>query len=110
MECPEPCDPWRLFDCYNKNNCHDINLRGWVSGGIMANFDSPASNFNGPVTFADRDELNLNQLYLIMEKGTVANTEEGCRAWGGRVDLMYGSDYRFNISRGLSAEDDFTAS
>jgi hypothetical protein len=109
LECPDRCPPWRLFGCHNENNCHDINQRGWVNGGIMTNFDPPASNFNGPVTFADRDEPLLNQAYYIFEKQTVANTEQGCIGWGGRLDLMWGSDYRFNISRGLSAYDDFTA-
>jgi hypothetical protein len=110
MECPDAKEPWRLFECHNKNNCHDLNFRGWVNGGFMSNFNDTPSNFNGPVTFADRDEPLLNQLYLIAEKTTVASTEEGCYGWGGRLDLLYGSDYRFNISRGLSAEDDFTAS
>lgn len=110
MECPDACEPWRLFECHNKNNCHDMNYRGWVNGGIMSNFGDTNSNFNGPVTFADRDEGQLNQLYLIAEKTTVANTDECCWGVGGRLDVLYGSDYRFNIARGLSAEDDFTAS
>jgi len=87
---------------------HDLTVKGWVAGGITGNADNPASRFNGPVTFNDRDgEAQLNQLYLIFEK---AIDTGGC-GWdlGGRVDLLYGTDYRFTLARGLDAEDDFTA-
>src|SRR5687768_13487772 len=67
LECPEACEPWRLFDC-DHLKCHNMSIRGWLSGGFMFNADDPASNFNGPVTFADRDDGQLNQWYLIMEK------------------------------------------
>ncbi len=104
----EPKEPCRLFGgcCSLKRSRFDI--RGWVSGGYTANFEDPASHFNGPVTFNDRDEAQLNQTYLIMERAIDA----GDCGWdiGGRVDLLYGSDYRFTIARGLDAEDDFTAS
>jgi hypothetical protein len=106
MSCPEVCEPWRLFDC-DHLKCHNIGIRGWISGGIMANWDDPASRFNGPVTFADRDDGQLNQMYLIMER--TLDTEGGCWDLGGRVDLLYGSDYRFTLARGLDAHDDFTA-
>ncbi|MDX1964381.1 MAG: porin [Pirellulales bacterium] len=109
LECEDRDDPWRLFGHCNESNCHDLNFRGWVAAGYFGNFDNPASNWNGPVTFGDRDEPLLNQLYFIAEKQTVANTEAGDIGWGGRIDLLYGSDYRFNISRGLSARDNFTA-
>lgn len=74
----------------------------------MGNSDSPASRFNGPVTFYDRNgEAQLSQLYLIVEK---AVDPSSCDLnFGYRVDAMYGTDYRFNISRGLSARDDFSA-
>ncbi len=74
----------------------------------MGNSDSPPSRFNGPVTFYDRSgEAQLSQLYLIVEK---AADPTSCD-WnlGYRMDLLYGTDYRFNISRGLSANDNFTA-
>ncbi len=50
MECPDPCEPWRLFANHN-DNCHGRVLRGWVNAGIMENADNPASRFNGPTTF-----------------------------------------------------------
>lgn len=106
MDCGEAAEPWRLFSHCN-DNCHGINFRGWVNGGIMGNAQDPASRFNGPVTFYDRDgEGQLSQLYMIAEKAL--DTANG-PAWGFRLDALYGTDYRFNISRGLSARDNFTA-
>jgi hypothetical protein len=101
----EPKEPWRLFPCPTR---HSVNVRGWVSAGYTANFEDPGSNFNGPVTFNDRDEGQLNQTYLIFERA-VDTSYDG---WdiGGRVDLLYGTDYRFTLARGLDAEDDFTSS
>jgi len=106
MECPEACEPWSLFSHCN-DNCHGIKFRGWVNGGIMGNAQDPASRYNGPVTFYDRDgEAQLSQLYMIAEKAL--DTANG-PAWGFRLDALYGTDYRFNLSRGLSARDNFTA-
>jgi hypothetical protein len=105
LDCGEAVEPWRLFSHCN-DNCHGINFRGWVNGGIMGNSDSPNSRFNGPTTFYDRSgEGQLSQVYLLAEKAL--DTANG-PAWGFRLDALYGSDYRFNISRGLSAEDNFT--
>jgi hypothetical protein len=104
--CP-PQEPWRLFGCCPPLKNNRLSVRGWVSGGYTANFEDPASRFNGPVTFNDRDEAQLNQTYLILER----TLDTDCYGWdvGGRVDLLYGSDYRFTLARGLDAEDDFTA-
>jgi hypothetical protein len=107
LECcvGEPC---RLFDCCCLHE-RGISVRGWVAGGFMDNPDDPASNWNGPVGFTDRDgEFHLNQAYLIGERAVDTG---GC-GWdfGGRVDLLWGTDARYPIARGLDAEDDFTAS
>jgi hypothetical protein len=103
----EPHEPWRLFGCCPPLCKSRISVRGWLAAGYTANFEDPASNFNGPVTFNDRDELQFNQGYLVVERPV--NTE--CCGWdlGGRIDLLYGSDYRFTLARGLDAEDDFTS-
>jgi hypothetical protein len=106
LECPEACEPWRLF-AGHQDPCHGPIIKGWVNGGIMGNAQDPASRFNGPVTFYDRDgEAQLSQLYLIAEKAL--DTSNG-PAFGYRLDLLYGTDYRFNLSRGLSANDQFLA-
>jgi len=74
-----------------------IKTYGWVDAGIGAN--NWASPFNGPITFNDRNwQGQMNQLYLVNEK--LVDTENGLD-WGGRVDLLYGTDYIYTTARGL---------
>jgi hypothetical protein len=100
----ETCDPWRLF-C--QKEC-GWNITGFVNAGWTGNPDGPASRYNGPVTFNDRNEFMLNQLYLTAEKSI--DRETCCWNWGGRVDLLYGSDYIFTQSLGWELNDDGTNS
>jgi hypothetical protein len=97
---PEPCEPWRLF-C--PKEC-GWNHYGWLAGGIMANFHDPVDNFNGPVTFPDRNDGQFNQLYWISER--LANTGGYGWDWGGRVDVLFGTDYIFTQATGLELRDD----
>jgi hypothetical protein len=90
----ETCDPWRLF-C--QKEC-GWNFHGFVNVGYTYNFNNPPSGYNGPVTFNDRDEVYLDQLYLIAEK--TIDRESCCWNWGGRVDALYGTDYIFTQSNG----------
>jgi hypothetical protein len=102
LECEE-CEPWRLFDC----GCRRGQLHGWVTAGIFGNANSSPDRFNGPVTFYDRDgEFNLNQLYFIAERAV--DTEGYGWDFGGRVDLLYGTDYRYTTAAGLDAHDNFS--
>jgi hypothetical protein len=96
------CDPWRLF-C--QKEC-GWNIYGWANAGYTYNFHNPPTGFNGPVTFNDRDELMLNQLYLVAEKKI--DQESCCWNWGGRVDMLYGSDYIFTQSLGWEQNPDGT--
>ena len=77
-----------------------ISTYGWLNAGIGGNgWGSP---FNGPITFNDRNwQGQMNQLYLVNEK--VLDTEDGGFDWGGRVDLLYGTDYIYTTARGLDA-------
>ncbi|WP_425617816.1 porin [Anatilimnocola sp. NA78] len=88
------CDPWRLF-CQKEKGW---NITGFAHGGYTYNTASPASNFNGPVTFNDRNDGQFNALYLIGEK--TIDRETCCWNWGGRVDVLYGSDYLYTQSNG----------
>lgn len=94
----ETCDPWRLF-C--QKEC-GWNIYGFVNGGVTFNPDGPASRYNGPVTFNDRNEAMLNQLYIIGEK--TIDRETCCWNWGGRIDVLYGSDYIFTQSNGWETD------
>lgn len=100
LECPD-VTTCRLFDdcCCLKE--HDTTLTGWIDGGIMGNNQAPATHFNGPVTFPDVDNGQLNQFYGVLSR-TPADMSKNC-GWfvGGDVDFMWGSDYFFTTSAGL---------
>ena len=76
-----------------------IYTYGWLEAGIGANNWGAA--FNGPVTLADRAwQGQLNQLSLVTERVTDGSAGWD---WGGRVDLLFGTDYSFTTARGLDA-------
>jgi hypothetical protein len=63
------------------------------------NWGSP---FNGPITFNDRNwQGQMNQLYLVNER--VMDLEDGGFDYGGRIDLLYGTDAIYTTARGLDA-------
>jgi len=105
-QCSCGCDRWRLPQpCFLARR--GVSVGGWLDQGITFNPDDPGNRFNGPVTFNDRsNEYQLNQLYLYGERVT----DTGGYGWdvGGRVDLIYGTDHRFTVARGL--EDDWNLS
>lgn len=92
----DPCrprDPWKLpTPCFLDS--HGFEFGGWVSAGISVVANNPADNYNGVVTFNDRDEeLQMNQLNFYLERKI---NNDGCGwDWGGRVDFLYGTDARF---------------
>jgi hypothetical protein len=106
-ECAEAEEegPYRIFSgCWLDE--HNITIAGWANGGYTWNPDNPANGYNVPVTFQDRaNEGQLNQLYGYMEKAL--DTECGFDV-GGRVDLLYGTDYWFTTALGLETESDGT--
>lgn len=75
-----------------------INTYGWVNGGIGAN--GWGSQSNGPITFQDYNWMGqMNQLYLVNER--VVDTSDGDWDLGGRIDLLYGTDYFYTVAAGL---------
>ena len=79
---------------------HRIDIRGWVDQGYTYNPDRPAIGFNGPVGYNNHsNEYMMNQFYLITER--VTKPEDGCWDWGGRVNLLYGTDRRSVTANGL---------
>lgn len=81
-----------------------VKIGGWANAGITYNAASPANNFNGPVTFADRSgEFQLNQLNLFAQRAVAAEGD----AWdfGGRIDAMFGTDAIFTQAYGVPAFD-----
>ncbi len=100
LTCPDVTTCHLLGDnCWLKE--HDTTLTGWIDGGIMGNTFSPATHFNGPVTFTDRDEGQLNQFYGVLQR-TPADMSKNCGLFiGGDIDFMWGSDYFFTTAAGL---------
>jgi len=106
VSCDDGCDdgddacsdePIRLFP-----EIGGVTLTGWLNGGAMLNSDDPPSRFNGPLTFADRDEFQVNQVYGVLER---AIDTGGCGIdVGGRLDLMFGTDYVFTTAVGLETD------
>jgi len=77
-----------------------INTYGWLEAGIGGN--NWGSPFNGTITFNDRNwQAMMNQLYLVNER--TLDTEDGGWDIGGRVDLLYGTDYTYTTAAGLDA-------
>jgi hypothetical protein len=76
-----------------------ISLSGWLEQGMTFNGDHPSSGFNGPVANNDLDrEYQMNQLWLTLERSVT--TGDGFDL-GGRIDLTYGTDWRWDINNGL---------
>lgn len=94
-------EPLRLF-----SQDGPINVYGWVAGGLTFNGRNTSDRFNGPVTFNDRrGEFQMNQLYTVIERPLAA--QRGIDI-GGRIDLLYGTDYIFNQAAGLETRPDFS--
>ena len=75
-----------------------IETYGFVDIGIGAN--GWGADWNGPITFADRSwQGQMNQLYLINER----ILKEDQLSWGGRIDLLYGTDFLYTVAAGLDA-------
>lgn len=86
---------------FKENN---LAIGAWANGGITYNAAAPDSNFNGPVTFADRNgEFQLNQLNLFVQK--LVATEGSSWDIGGRFDVMFGTDSIFTQAYGVPAFD-----
>ena len=99
----ETCPPWRLFP---QSDC-GWNLTGFIDAGITGNNRYPVDRFNGVTTFNDRNEGQINQVWLTLAKAI--DTEDCNWSWGGRTDVMWGSDYVFNQNAGFELHDDFSA-
>ena len=74
--------------------------KGWLAQSYTANPASPHDKYNGPVTWTDRsNEYELNQFWLFAEKAT--DTSKKDWDFGGRVDLLYGTNARLTTESGL---------
>ena len=91
--------PDRRLDLSASKN-QEFYLYGWIEYGLGAN--NWGAPFNGPITLGDRNwQGQLNQLYFVAE-----NETDGENGWdlGGRVDLLFGTDFFYTTALGLDAE------
>ncbi|MGA2061704.1 MAG: outer membrane beta-barrel protein [Thermoguttaceae bacterium] len=94
-------EPHRLI---GQLGCTKINVTGWLDMGLTGNPENPPSRYNGTLAPNDRNEFQFNQLYMVMEKAL--KTDDCCWDIGGRVDLMYGTDYIYCESLGFETNPD----
>lgn len=81
-----------------------LTVGGWLNAGITYNSNSPANNFNGPVTFGDRSgEFQLNQLNMFLQRAVA--TEGDAFDLGFRFDVMFGTDSIWTQAYGVPSFD-----
>ncbi len=80
-----------------------INASGWLEQGVTINTLSPADGTNGPVATNDRsNDYELNQGWLTLAKPVKT---DGCGFdIGGRIDMLYGTDWRYGDTVGLETK------
>ncbi len=94
-----PDAPWSLPQpCLLQRT--GVKLGGWIEQGVTFNEHRSDDGFNGPVATNDFDDkYQMNQLWLYLDRPAKTG---GCGfAWGGHVDMIYGTDWRFGINHGL---------
>lgn len=81
-----------------------LTVGGWVEASVSANFNKSEDRFNGTVTFHDRTgEVQMNQAYVWLQKAVTVGGDKF--DWGGRVDVMYGTDAIFTQAYGTFPSD-----
>ena len=88
-------------DPNEKSFLKDNNLKvgGWAEASVSANANATSNGYNGPITFQDKDgQFQMNQLNVYLQKAI--NVSGDSFDWGGRVDVMYGSDAIFTQAYG----------
>lgn len=92
--------PAHIFanNCFLKKN--GIDVGGWIAQGYVANPQSPADHYNGPVTWMDRsNQYMLNEAWVYV--GKAANNDGEGLALGFRFDGFYGASAKFDTNSGI---------
>jgi len=78
-------------------------MNGWLSAGATIPSRSPNVPVEGLMRFPDvHDKFLMNQLYLAV--GRNVNKQRNSFDLGGRLDLLYGTDYYFTSALGLETK------
>ncbi len=97
--CSNPCPPRGPCTAATLFDAGQGFLTGWVNAG--ATFSPNDNNF--PIRYNDRgNEFLMNQLYL--SAGRMVNKNRPRFDVGGRVDLLYGTDYFYTSALGWETE------
>jgi len=88
-------EPWHLFPVLPFN----VKIYGWLDVGYTHVKLAAPSGFAGVTGPNDRDDrVLMNQAYLVIER--VANPGKAGFDFGGRLDLLYGTDARYTEPAG----------
>jgi hypothetical protein len=93
---PETWVGWRIAAADH------VTFNGWVDQSLALNPYSPSDRFNGPLTWTDRsNDWQLNEFRL----GSGRKTDGGAGRLdlGYRVDVIYGTNYRWDTSSGFES-------
>jgi hypothetical protein len=95
----QPPAPWTLPQPHLLQ-AMNIRVGGWLEQGITLNPYHADDGFNGPVATNDwDDQYQMNQLWMFLDRP--ADNKGNGFAWGGHLDMIYGTDWRFGINNGL---------
>lgn len=114
--CDGCVDNWRLFG-WGPESRYGIEIGGWINAGVSVSpLDQPNPRVNGDGTFAGgmgngplgynyhANDFLLHQIYVFAERQV--QPEWGVLDLGGRVDVLYGSDYIYVTTFGLERNGD----
>lgn len=77
-----------------------FHVGGSLVQSATFNPERPADGYNGVTTWTDRaNEYQLNQAWTYLEVPTDIKSKKF--DWGGRIDLLFGSSYRWAVSEGF---------
>ncbi len=100
----DPCGTYDMgYPGWNPCQANQWFVTGWVQQGVTINPYWPKNKFNGTLRYNDRaNDYQMNQLYLTA--GRSVNSEACNWDLGGRIDLLYGTDYFFTSALGWETE------
>ena len=78
--------------------CGNFYIDGWVDVGVTSNPTWPLTTSATNASSTAVSEIQMNQTYLVLGRDV---SQAGCWDIGGRVDLLFGTDYLYTSAVGL---------
>lgn len=75
-----------------------LSVSGWIEGSFTG---SQAQYSNQPVVWNDRPNVPMLQQFWVRFERSVVTSGTTDPTFGGRLDILMGSDYRFTLPRGI---------